>query len=128
MKFSVVVHGNPISSQANYHALKFCQAVIDQGHKLQRVFFYGDAVTTGIPIVAPQNELDIPAEWRAMKNKHDVELIICIAAALKRGVLDDSEQQRYELPSVTMSEEFELSGLGQLIDATQQSDRLITFK
>lgn len=128
MKFSVVVHGSPANSQANYQALRFCQSVISTGHELYRVFFYGDAVYTGIEAVYPQNEMDMVAEWKKLKHDNDTDLVVCIAAALKRGAVDKTERDRHNLSADTLSEEFELSGLGQLIDATQHSDRVITFK
>ena len=41
--------------------------------------------------------------------------------------MDASEQQRYELPSLTLANDFQLVGLGQLIAAIEASDRYIEF-
>ena len=49
------------------------------------------------------------------------------AAAVRRGVLDANEAQRYEKPGHNLHEGFELSGLGQLTEAAIVSDRMITF-
>jgi len=56
-----------------------------------------------------------------------IDAVVCIAAGLRRGVLDEVEQERYEKTGNNLSKGFTLSGLGQLIDAGTNSDRLITF-
>ncbi len=52
---------------------------------------------------------------------------MCIAAALRRGVLDQAEAQRYQRDAVNLAEGYQLSGLGQLHDGLQQADRFISF-
>jgi tRNA 2-thiouridine synthesizing protein D len=128
MIFTVSVHGSPHGSLSNHHALKFCQAAISQGHGIARVFFYHEGVYTALNTqVTPQDELDINQCWRAFASEHNVELAVCIANGLKRGVLSDSERDRYDRSSTTLADGFELVGLGQLIDAIAQSDRYIEF-
>jgi Uncharacterized conserved protein involved in intracellular sulfur reduction len=53
--------------------------------------------------------------------------VVCIAAALRRGVLDDAEASRYQRPAVNLPKPWELSGLGQLHEAAQTADRLVCF-
>ncbi|XOV81790.1 MAG: sulfurtransferase complex subunit TusD [bacterium] len=128
MIFTVAVHGAPYASFANHHALGFCESLLQQGHQLNRVFFYHEGVQTGLNSrVTPQGETDVVQRWLALKAQYDVELAVCIANALKRGVLNESEQARYNKPAATLIADFELVGLGQLIDAIAQSDRYIEF-
>ena len=54
-------------------------------------------------------------------------MVVCIAAALKRGILNQEEAERYEKPAHNLRDGFAISGLGQLVDAALMSDRLITF-
>jgi len=58
---------------------------------------------------------------------HGVELVICVSSALRHGMLDSQEALRYEKGSATIQPWFVVSGLGQLIDACANSDRLVTF-
>ncbi|MEE4301719.1 MAG: DsrE family protein, partial [Pseudomonadales bacterium] len=51
----------------------------------------------------------------------------CVASALRRGLLDDAEAERYDRGRGNLRPEFTLSGLGQLVDATLKADRLVTF-
>jgi tRNA 2-thiouridine synthesizing protein D len=128
VNFALAVYGAPYSSQASSSALRFARAATAAGHGIERVFFYHDGVTVAnASIVAPQDEVDLPREWTALAGEHKFELAVCIAASLKRGIVNESEQQRYETPSATLKPGFEIVGLGQLIDAVLNSDRLLTF-
>lgn len=128
MKFAIVVHGAPYSTESSHSALHFAQAVLDEGHEIYRVFFYHDGVYNGNALMAPpQDEWDLHARWCELGKRHGLELIVCIASSLRRGMLDDTEANRYEKHAHSLSKPFEISGLGQLIDAALNADRLITF-
>ncbi len=59
--------------------------------------------------------------------QHQIELAVCIAAALKRGLVDDGEQESYDLAASNLAAPFNIVGLGQLIEAIGSSDRLLTI-
>ena len=75
----------------------------------------------------PQDETDIRAEWLSLSETHKVELITCIASSLRRGLLNEAEAERYERTAANLNTAFEISGLGQLIDAGLAADRTVTF-
>ena len=128
MKFSIAIFAGPSDSQASSSALNFARAVIASGHGIYRVFFYQDAVNCGNAlIVSPQDEQNLNTAWAKFSDDHNVELILCIASALRRGILNDTEAERYEKGTGNIHPSFTLSGLGQLIDAGIESDRLISF-
>jgi tRNA 2-thiouridine synthesizing protein D len=128
MKFALVVYGAPHASEAPLSALAFARAAIAQGHDVNRVFFYLDGVHNANALaVTPQDERDIVSEWAELAHAHGVELVACIAAALKRGILSHDEANRYEKAHHSVHPAFTISGLGQLIDAAIDADRVITF-
>ncbi|SDK15116.1 sulfurtransferase complex subunit TusD [Microbulbifer yueqingensis] len=128
MKFSLAVYSAPHSSQSAASALRFARALLAEGHELHRVFFYCDGVHNGSALAAPpQDEPDLLGAWQALQAEHGLDLVVCIAAAQRRGVLSESEARRLERPAANLAEGFELAGLGQLADAVAQSDRLVTF-
>lgn len=128
MIFSLLVYGAPHSHQAAESAYRFAVSALNQGHGIHRIFFYGDGVHNGSALASPpQDECDLPARWQALAEQHELDLVVCIAAAVRRGVLDANEAQRYEKPGHNLRAGFELSGLGQLAEAAIHSDRLITF-
>ena len=128
MIFSLAIYGAPYSSQSCHTALAFAQAAIATGHKIYRVFFYSEGVHHGSSLLTPQqDEIHFSDEWIKLSQANHFDLVVCIAASLKRGLIDKQEANRYEKPCTNLAEGFELSGLGQLLDAAVTSDRLITF-
>ncbi|MDA1073625.1 MAG: sulfurtransferase complex subunit TusD [Proteobacteria bacterium] len=128
MIFALAVHGAPYASQSADSAWHFASAVLAAGHEINRVFFYHDGVmSAGDKFVAPQDQDDAHQKWVELSNTHGVELAICIAAALKRGMLDHDEAERYERTNPTIDPAFTVVGLGQLIDAVVTCDRFVSF-
>lgn len=127
MNYTVILQAPP-SSDVSRSALAFCQAVVESGHHLQRLFLYGDGVlNSNANLVMPQDEMDLTEQWRAFLEQHQVDAVVCIASALKRGILDEAECQRYEKTGAVLTKPFNLSGLGQLVESSTSSDRIITF-
>jgi tRNA 2-thiouridine synthesizing protein D len=54
-------------------------------------------------------------------------MVVCVAAAQRRGIVDDGEAQRNGKDATNIQERFRISGLGQLVEAAIQSDRLVVF-
>ena len=127
MKFAIALFA-PAHAPSSRRALRFAQAALDGGHEIVRLFFYQDGVHSASGnVVSPQDELDLPREWREVVQQHQLDAVVCIAAALRRGVLNAEEAQRYGKPAANLEAPWELSGLGQLHEAAQLADRLISF-
>lgn len=127
MKFAIALFA-PTHAPSSRRALRFAQAALDGGHEIVRLFFYQDGVHSASGnVVSPQDELDLPREWREFVQQHQLDAVVCIAAALRRGVLNAEEAQRYGKPAANLEAPWELSGLGQLHEAAQLADRLISF-
>jgi len=128
MIFSLAVYSAPYSSQAGYTAYQFAVAALNQGHSVHRVFFYQDGVHNATNLAAPpQDEFNLQQAWQRLAKDHNLDFVVCVAAALRRGILDEAEAKRYNKPSDNLANEFTISGLGQLVEAAVISDRLISF-
>jgi tRNA 2-thiouridine synthesizing protein D len=128
MILALNIHGAPFSSQASATALRFARAALDAGHHIRRVFFFHDGVLNGNALVQPPQDEESPqAGWVALAAANGMELAVCVATALKRGVVDERERERYELTASNLHPAFVLVGLGQLIEAMSDCDRLVTF-
>ena len=128
MQYGLLVMGAPYSSPAPHSALRFAHAVLARGHQLAGVFFYHDGVHNASSLMAPpQDELNMHDAWAELHQQHAVPLDVCIAAALRRGLMNESEAQRHGKQAYNLSPPFELTGLGQLLVLQQRADRLITF-
>jgi tRNA 2-thiouridine synthesizing protein D len=127
MKFAIALF-SAAHAPSSRRALLFAQAALAGGHEIVRLFFYQDGVHNASgSVVTPQDELDLPRQWRTFVTEHRLDGIVCIAAALRRGVLNAEEAGRYQREAVAVAAPWELSGLGQLHDAVQDADRLICF-
>ena len=127
MKFAIALF-SAAHAPSSRRALLFAKAALAGGHEIVRLFFYQDGVyNASASVVTPQDELDVARQWRAFVTDHQLDGVVCIAAALRRGVLNEEEAKRYQRDAVSAGAPWELSGLGQLHDAVQDADRLICF-
>lgn len=128
MKFGIQVNEGPYNHQSSDSAYQFTKAALEKGHEIFRVFFYHDGVYNGSRLgVPPQDDRNITELWEALGEKYNLDLVVCVAAAQRRGVLDESEANRNGKDANNIAPQFRISGLGQLIEAGVQSDRLIVF-
>ncbi len=127
MKFTIALLAGP-NDPAARSALEFARAVLLSGHQIQRLFFYRDAVHLASQLgVPPQDESNIAAEWQLFIIENQLDAVVCIGAALRRGILNEAEAKRWDRPAANTDTPWELSGLGQWIDALQTTDRAVTF-
>jgi len=117
MKFNLLVSEGPYTHQASDTAYQFAAAAITAGHEVMRVFFYHDGVYNATRLTEPpQDDRHIVNRWSALKEQHQVDLVVCVAAALRRGIKEEN-----------LAQGFRISGLGQLVEAGIKCDRLVTF-
>jgi tRNA 2-thiouridine synthesizing protein D len=128
MKFGVLVSEGPYTHQASDSAYHFTKAALEKGHEIYRVFFYHDGVNNGTRYTTPpQDERNVVNRWSELAEKHNLDLVVCVAAAQRRGIVDEDEAKRNGKDGNNIAPGFRISGLGQLIEAGIQADRLVTF-
>lgn len=127
MKFAIALLAGPQDPAAR-SALSFAQAVVERGHEISHLFLYREAVHLASALsVYPQDEPDLYAQWRTFIQDHNLDAVVCIAASLRRGVLDSGEAERWNKPASNTGEPWQLSGLGQWVEALQIADRAVSF-
>ncbi len=128
MKFSILVNEGPYTHAASDTAYQFAKAALAKGHEIYRIFFYHDGVHNGTRLtVPPQDDRNIVKRWSDLAAKHQLDLVVCIAAAQRRGLMDAAEAKRHGKDADNIAPGFRISGLGQLIEAGIQADRLVVF-
>ena len=128
MKFGILVNEGPYTHQASDSAYQFTKVALERGHEIYRVFFYNDGVNNGTRLtVPPQDERNIQNNWSELAKEHDLDLVVCVAAAQRRGILDESEAKRHSKDVENIAPGFRISGLGQLIEIGIECDRLVAF-
>jgi len=128
MKLGIMVNEGPYTHQASDSAYQFVKAALAKGHEVSRVFFYHDGVYNGSRLtVPPQDERNIVKRWSELAAEHKLDLVVCIAAAQRRGLMDKSEAKRHGKDADNIAPGFRISGLGQLIEVGIEADRLVVF-
>jgi tRNA 2-thiouridine synthesizing protein D len=117
MDIAILINEGPFTHQASDSAYRFAVAAIAKGHKLGRVFFYNDGVYNANKLSEPQtDDRNLVSLWAELGKKNGIDLVVCIAAALRRGIKED-----------VLQDGFRISGLGQLVEAGIENDRLVVF-
>lgn len=128
MKFAIVVNEGPYTHQAADTAYHFTKAALGKGHEVVRVFFYHDGVNNGTRLTTPpQDDRHITRRWSGLAKQYGLDLVVCVAAAQRRGIVDPDEAKRHSKDADNIASGFRISGLGQLIEAGAEADRLVTF-
>jgi len=128
VKFSIVIYSAPYSSQAATSAFHFAETLLKQGHEIYRLFFFGDGVHNASKLATvAQDEINLQQQWDAMIRNHKLDSVVCVTSAIRRGIVDSQESKRHNLDAVSMYASSEIAGLGQLVDATINSDRVVNF-
>jgi tRNA 2-thiouridine synthesizing protein D len=128
MKFGIMVNEGPYTHQASDSAYQFVKAALAKGHEIYRVFFYHDGVNNATRLtVPPQDDRNVVNRWSELAQQHNLDLVVCIAAAQRRGLLDENEASRQGKDANNIVAGFRISGLGQLVEAGIQADRLVVF-
>jgi tRNA 2-thiouridine synthesizing protein D len=117
MKFGILINEGPFTHQASDSAYRFAAAALAKGHEIFRVFFYNDGVYNANRLSEPQSDdRNLVSLWSKLGKEHGIDLVVCVAAGLRRGVKDE-----------ILADGFRISGLGQLVEAGIQADRLVVF-
>ena len=128
MKFAILVNEGPYTHQASDTAYQFTKAVLAKGHEVFRVFFYHDGVNNATRLTTPpQDDRNIVNRWSKLADEHKLDMVVCVAAAQRRGIVDEGEMKRNGKDATNLAPGFRISGLGQLIEAGIQADRLVVF-
>jgi tRNA 2-thiouridine synthesizing protein D len=128
LRYCLLVTGPAYGTQQASAAYQFALALIASGHHLDSVFFYREGVLNGNLLSAPaSDEFDLVRSWQRMAADYQVALNVCVAAALRRGVIDETEAHNQGHGQTNLQPGFTLTGLGSLAEASLTCDRLVQF-
>ena len=125
LSYTLILTHSPVQYESNLTAQSFVKELISSGEIVDRVFFYQDAVYVGLKSQIPGQGLEASYKgWLDLQAIQKFPLQLCIANSLRRGILDEAEAARYS-QSANLVDGFELTGLGEIAEACQSSDRII---
>lgn len=116
MKLTILILEGPYNHQSSDSAYQFIQAALSKGHEITGIFFYNDGVNNVNKLMdPPQDDRHIANRWSSL-GEQGIDIVVCIAAAKRRGI-----KEEILIPNTR------ISGLGQLANMIQKSDRFVTF-
>ncbi|EED33030.1 sulfur relay protein TusD/DsrE [gamma proteobacterium NOR5-3] len=122
MRYTLLVLTPPDSGASARHALEFAKAVCLAGHDVACVFFYDAGVLTALSqCEAAADESDLREGWQDFAQTTGTPLVACVASVARFGLGDGRELHERCLP------QFTIAGLGELIEASSDSQRFLTF-
>ncbi len=128
MKYAIQINASPNDSNVAYSAYQFIQAALKKEHEVLRVFFYQEGIYHAFKYsTPPDDELQMTKKWTLLAIEQKVDLVVCISAAQRRGLLCDDEAKRQGKLDNDLAEGFRISGLGQLVESILLADRFIEF-
>ncbi|WP_232363057.1 DsrE family protein [Alteromonas mediterranea] len=65
--------------------------------------------------------------WKALAADHNVNLMVCITAAVKRGIVSEMEAKENGIAQANLTTPFEQAGLGEFFTALHECNRLVQF-
>jgi tRNA 2-thiouridine synthesizing protein D len=114
LTYTLLIYQASPRTQAGYTAYRFAKAAISRGHRIGQVFFYGEAVSLSQATThAPQDERQVATLWQALAQEYQIPLVCCNTALQWRGLIANMA--------------FQAGSLGQFIESTLNSERVLTF-
>ncbi|NOQ16980.1 MAG: sulfurtransferase complex subunit TusD [Methyloprofundus sp.] len=128
MKFAIQINSSPYQSSHAETAYQFVKSALEMGHEVLRIFFYQEGVYHAFRYATPpDDEQQFVARWSALAQEFNVDLVVCISAAQRRGLLEANEAKRVGKVDNDVADGFRIAGLGQWVESVLLADRYIEF-
>ncbi len=128
MKYAIQINSSPFQSNTGETAYQFIKCALEMGHEVVRVFFYHEGIYHAFRYaISPDDDIQSTARWSALAGEYNVDLVVCISAAQRRGLLESSEANRLGKKDNDVADGFRIAGLGQWVEAMLVADRFIEF-
>lgn len=120
-RFVLSLHAANTNVEPLLQLNRFANQVLDNGHIIDAVFLYQDAVSYALPhIYVPNDEVQPNTIFTAL-HKRGVNFTLCVTAAEKRGVSNDASVH-------PLAPYFALSGLAEFAMQAAKADKWVQFK
>lgn len=128
MKYAIQINTSPYASNAGLIAYNFIQAALLEQHQVLQVFFYQEGIQHAFKYaLPPDDEINISRLWSQLAEEHPIDLLVCISAAQRRGLLCADEVRRQGLTDDYLATGFRIGGLGQWLEVSLKADRCLVF-
>lgn len=128
LTYALIVQGAAYGTQSARSAYQVANAILEKGHRIERIFFYQEGVHNASALSCPaSDEFDLVKAWQGLAKAHQVQLHTCVAAALRRGIVSEAEAAQNGVSTTNIADGFEQVGLGSLAELLLTADRVLQF-
>ena len=128
MRFAIQVNSSPCHSNGGLSAYCFINATLAKGHEIIKVFFYHEGIYYALKTVSPpDDEQNLTKLWSRLAQDNNIDLLVCISAAQRRGLLHPDEAVRQGKQDDDVADGFRIGGLGEWLEALIKADRVLVF-
>lgn len=128
MRYAIQINTSPYQNNRGDLAYRFIKALLEAGHEVFRVFFYEQGIQHALVYAEPlDEEIDFSRRWSELAEQYNLDLVLCISAAQRRGLLSEDEAKRLGKQDNDVAPGFRISGLGQMLEASLLADRFLVF-
>ncbi len=128
MKYAIQINASPYHSTVSQIAFQFTKTALEQGHEIFRIFFYHEGIFNAFKYSKPlDDELNLSKQWSLLAHQYQLDLVVCISASQRRGLLSSDESDRQGKLDDDLADGFRISGLGQWVEGTLLADRFLVF-
>ncbi len=128
MKYAIQVNSSPYQANSADTAYHFIKAALEVGHEVARVFFYQEGVYHAFRYATPpDDEVQVVTRWSNLAENYDLDLVVCISAAQRRGLLEQREAKLQGKQDIDVADGFRIAGLSLWVEAILSADRFIEF-
>ena len=128
MKYAIQINSSPYQSNSGETAYQFIKCALEMGHEVVRVFFYQEGIYHAFRyLTLPEDEVQVGGRWSALVREYNIDMVVCISAAQRRGLLEGTEANRQGKKDNDVADGFRIAGLGQWVEAMLVADRFIEF-
>lgn len=127
-KYSILITSAPHEGQEAQKALAFANQLLADGHDIENIFFYGSGVLHANGFMLETGDEFFPYKhFVDLAQAHTIPLLVCVTAAVKRGVVSELEAKDNGLSGSNLREPFQQVGLGAFFTALHDCDKLVQF-
>lgn len=118
-RFGLLLTSAGFASQHLSSVLLFARTALATGHHIDHIFLYQDAVySVAAHCDLPSDEPDLSAELADFCQQHNIDLLFCVTAAEKRGVV---------APQLQAKAGYTAAGLAEFALRQAAIDKLVQF-
>ncbi len=128
MLYTLLITASLSNISAHRRALMFADALLNEEHSIHTIFFYGEGAGIGLSTRDLNSTLyRTNLNWCSISERGKTQLILCVSSALTQGIQDKITSSQSKELSTNIAAGFETGGIGSLVDAVANSDRLMSF-